>query len=65
MAVPPVATLPGGRLVVDFTNRKNAPFLFSTRIGTTPRATVYTTGIEQSPASATGLVVPVMGETFS
>jgi hypothetical protein len=31
-----VAALPGGRLVVHFTNRKNAPFLFSTRIGTPP-----------------------------
>jgi len=31
-----VAALPGGRLVVHFTNRKNAPFLFSTRTGTRP-----------------------------
>jgi hypothetical protein len=31
-----VAALPGGRLVVNFANRKNAPFLFSTRIGTPP-----------------------------
>jgi hypothetical protein len=31
-----VAALAGGRLVVHFTNRKNAPFLFSTRIGTPP-----------------------------
>jgi hypothetical protein len=33
-----VAACQGGRLVVQFTNRKNAPFLFSTRIGTRPPA---------------------------
>jgi len=31
-----VAACQGGRLVVHFTNRKNAPFLFSTRTGTRP-----------------------------
>jgi hypothetical protein len=31
-----VAACQGGRLVVYFTNRKNAPLLFSTRIGTRP-----------------------------
>jgi len=31
-----VAACQGGRLVVHFTNRKNAPFLFSTRLGTPP-----------------------------
>jgi len=34
-----VAACQGGQLVVHFTNRKNAPVLFSTRIGTRPRAT--------------------------
>jgi hypothetical protein len=33
-----VAALPGGRLGVHFTNRKNAPSLFSTRTGTRPEA---------------------------
>jgi hypothetical protein len=31
-----VAALQGGALVVHFTNRKNAPLLFSTRLGTRP-----------------------------
>jgi len=31
-----VAALQGGVLVVHFTNRKNAPLLFSTRPGTRP-----------------------------
>ncbi len=31
-----MAAWQGGRLVVYFTNRKNAPILFSTRIGTRP-----------------------------
>jgi hypothetical protein len=31
-----VAALAGGVLVVHFTNRKNAPLLFSTRLGTRP-----------------------------
>src|SRR6266436_436368 len=35
--VPPVAALQGGALVVHFTNRKNAPLLFSTRPGTRPK----------------------------
>jgi hypothetical protein len=32
-----VAALQGGALVVHFTNRKNAPLLFSARLGTRPR----------------------------
>jgi hypothetical protein len=32
-----VAALQGGALVVHFTNRKNAPLLFSTGLGTRPR----------------------------
>ena len=31
-----MAACQGGRLVVHFTNRKNAPLLFSTRLGTRP-----------------------------
>jgi hypothetical protein len=34
--LPPVAACQGGRLVVHFTNRKNARSLFSTRTGTRP-----------------------------
>ncbi len=36
-----MAACQGGRLVVHFTNRKNAPLLFSTLLGTPPNAYTF------------------------
>jgi hypothetical protein len=65
-----VAALQGGALVVHFTNRKNAPLLFSTRLGTRPPAQTveapkYSIGDEWRYDKGTIRVVAVDGETYA
>jgi hypothetical protein len=48
----PPATLQGGALVVHFTNRKNAPLLFSTRLGTRPFRDLIRGGLDKESVRA-------------